>query len=173
MTESDNDSNGTFRVVDRRRFDAEGKAREGAPERTEPVRVAPLPAPAPASAREPVAAPASPRPPSPAPPRQPEPPPSAMPMPDPHADPGAMDFISFCASLGTNALAAMGAIPEAAARGMPVDLELAREYIDILGMLQTKTRGNLTRDEDAMLQRLLADLRLNFVELSKRRPGRS
>ena len=96
-----------------------------------------------------------------------------MPMPDPHADPGAMDFISFCASLGTNALAAMGAIPEAAARGMPVDLELAREYIDILGMLQTKTRGNLTRDEDAMLQRLLADLRLNFVELSKRRSGRS
>ena len=77
-------------------------------------------------------------------------------------------FMSFVASLATNALAAMGALPEAKARGLPVNIELAREYIDILAMLEDKTRGNLAREEESTLHRMVTELRMNYLELAKR-----
>ncbi|HYV05968.1 MAG TPA: DUF1844 domain-containing protein, partial [Blastocatellia bacterium] len=52
---------------------------------------------------------------------------------------------------------------------LPVDLESARHLIDMLGMLQTKTRGNLTAEEDSLLENILADLRMQFVAVSKGR----
>lgn len=51
----------------------------------------------------------------------------------------------------------------------PVDVEAARHLIDMLGMLQTKTRGNLTAEEDNLLENILADLRMQFVAASKGR----
>jgi hypothetical protein len=51
----------------------------------------------------------------------------------------------------------------------PVDLESGRHLIDMLGMLQTKTRGNLTAEEENLLENVLADLRMQFVAISKRR----
>jgi hypothetical protein len=51
----------------------------------------------------------------------------------------------------------------------PVDLEAARHLIDLLGVLQQKTRGNLTAEEDNMVENALAGLRMKFVELSGRR----
>jgi hypothetical protein len=78
-----------------------------------------------------------------------------------------IDFMTFVASLGATALAALGALPKGAAGDIPENTDLAREYIDILGMLQAKTRGNLTREEEASLQRLLTDLRLQFVEKTR------
>ena len=83
-----------------------------------------------------------------------------------------MDFMAFIASLATNALAALGALPREQAQGMPVNPELAREYIDIIAMLQQKTRGNLSPPEEQALQRILTDLRINFVEQARRASGR-
>lgn len=94
--------------------------------------------------------------------REPKTPPAAGPE-------SRIDFLTFAASLATNALAAMGALPEAEAQGLPKSPELAREYIEILAMLQQKTRGNLTRQEEQALQQLLTELRMQFVELGKRR----
>ena len=47
-----------------------------------------------------------------------------------------------------------------------VDLELGKHWIDVLGMLQKKTEGNLTAQEKQMLESLLSDLRMQFVSLS-------
>jgi uncharacterized protein DUF1844 len=51
----------------------------------------------------------------------------------------------------------------------PVDLEAARHMIDMLGLLEEKTRGNLVPDEARMLETVLADLRVQFVALSRGR----
>jgi len=51
-----------------------------------------------------------------------------------------------------------------------VDLELGKHWIDVLGMLQKKTTGNLTAQEKQMLESLLADLRMQFVSLSNTTP---
>ncbi len=46
------------------------------------------------------------------------------------------------------------------------NLELAKNSIDILGMLESKTKGNLSEDEEKFLQQILTQLRMNFVEES-------
>ncbi len=83
------------------------------------------------------------------------------------ASPKTSDFLQFIASLATQAMAALGALPPAQARGMPVDPQIAREYIDIIAMLQTRTQGNLSPEEDQALQRLLAELRRGYAEASR------
>ncbi len=50
----------------------------------------------------------------------------------------------------------------------PVDLESARQIIDMLGMLKEKTAGNLTNEEEGLMEQVLADLRMQFVALSRR-----
>lgn len=75
-----------------------------------------------------------------------------------------MDFISFVASLATQALAALGALPEARAQGMPVSIEMAREYIEIIAMLQEKTRGNLSLEEQRLIENSLTELRFRYVQ---------
>ncbi len=47
------------------------------------------------------------------------------------------------------------------------DLDLARTDIDLLGLLQDKTRGNLTGDEERLLSQALTDLRMRYVEVTK------
>ncbi len=151
-----------FRVVDRRRFTSEGEAREGAPPESasspEPVRPAPE-APRRESREQPPQAQqqkgrGDPR--------------QAAPEPQPEQQ-GGIDFLAFCASLATNALAAMGALPEHEARGLPRSPELAREYIEILAMLQQKTRGNLSRQEEQALTQMVSELKMHFVETTRRR----
>ena len=51
----------------------------------------------------------------------------------------------------------------------PVDLEAARHWIDMLGMLEEKTRGNLTEEEASVLENVLAYLRMQFVGASRKR----
>jgi len=48
-----------------------------------------------------------------------------------------------------------------------VNLELAKMFIDQLGMIQEKTRGNLTKEEEAVLKNTLSNLQMAFVEVSK------
>lgn len=77
--------------------------------------------------------------------------------------PPPITFGTFALSLGTSALVHLGEIPENEGGEVRVDLELARQTIDLLGMLAEKTKGNLTREEDDMLRNLLTDLRMRFV----------
>jgi hypothetical protein len=154
MSEEEQEKKG-FRVVDKRRFNSEGETRADAPERPEP-----LPQPAAPPRQAPPAQRADARGPSAAPPGD-----SAQARQQQQR--GGMDFISFVASLATQALAALGALPEARAQGMPVSIEMAREYIEIIAMLQDKTRGNLSREEDAALQRVMTELRMVYVEVTQ------
>ena len=77
------------------------------------------------------------------------------------------DFASLVVSLGSSALFHLGLVPDPTT-GEPgtVDLPLARQTIDLVEVLQEKTRGNLDDDEEQLLQSLLTDLRMRYVEKS-------
>lgn len=79
-----------------------------------------------------------------------------------------INFSTFILSLSTQALAHLGEIPDPFTQQVSADLPAARQVIDILGMLQEKTRGNLDPAEAKLVEGLLYDLRLRFVEHSKR-----
>jgi Domain of unknown function (DUF1844) len=73
-----------------------------------------------------------------------------------------VSFSSFIASLGTQVLMQLGIIP--APEGFPVDREGARQSIEILGMLDLKTKGNLSPDETALLRDVLHSARMAFIQ---------
>lgn len=85
---------------------------------------------------------------------------------------GGLDFSSFILSVGASALMAMGGahVPGLPLQGSapPVDLAQARELIDLLGMLEEKTKGNLSPEESELLQQTLYTLRIKFIETSKK-----
>ena len=68
-----------------------------------------------------------------------------------------VDFNLFVLSLNTSALMHLGEAPETDDRAQP-NLALARHTIDMLGVLEEKTRGNLTGDEERLLDRLLGEV---------------
>ncbi len=82
------------------------------------------------------------------------------PAPDDH---DAFDFSSFIISLATQALMQLGAMQPPSGVSVPIDKEAAKQTIDILTMLHHKTRGNLERDEDRLLQEILHNVRLSYV----------
>ncbi len=73
------------------------------------------------------------------------------------------DFSLLLSSLSMQALMALGEVPNPATGEPHADLEQARYLIDILGMLQEKTHGNLTAEESALLEDLLYELRMKYV----------
>ncbi len=75
-----------------------------------------------------------------------------------------INFTTFVVSLGSSALVHMGHAPHPESGKTEKNLVLAKQTIDILGMLEQKTRGNLDRDEGELLESMLFDLRLRFVE---------
>ncbi len=79
---------------------------------------------------------------------------------------GPIDFYTFVLSLGSSAFVHLGDAPHPETDRSEVNLVLAKHTIDILGMLQEKTRGNLTPEEEKFLENLLSDLRLRFVARS-------
>ena len=83
--------------------------------------------------------------------------------------PPPVDFTGFVLSLATSALYHMGFVgdPEHDQPSPEPDLPLARQTIDTLEMLQHKTRGNLDAEEDHLLEGVLYELHLRFVEASK------
>ena len=157
-----------FKVTDRRLFNADGSPRDLPPEeKPEPTVVATQEAaakPAPAPAPEPEATPA-----------EPEVPPAAAdaaPEDDEEfseedlaeaRDPAS--FVSFVMSIASNAASALGMMEHPVTHQREVDIELGKHWIDVLGMLQKKTEGNLTPQEKRMLEGLLADLRMQYVSL--------
>jgi hypothetical protein len=97
------------------------------------------------------------------------PPPSPAPDGAPGAAPTlpAVDFHTFVLSLGSSALLHLGELEHPDVGAPQRDLSLAKHTIDILVMLEEKTRGNLTPAEEKLIGSLLYDLRLRYVEAQK------
>lgn len=83
--------------------------------------------------------------------------------------PDGVDFATFLLSLGMSARIHMGSVPDPLSGKTEQNLEIARQNIDLLLVLRDKTRGNLNPDEAAMMERLLADVQMEFVKISKSR----
>ena len=155
----------TFKVTDRRLFNADGSPRDLPPEEK--------PEPEAAVAAEAAAA---------------APAPAAEATPEPEVSASAAEespaaaeeefteedladardptsFVSFLMSIASNAASALGMMEHPVTHQRDVDVELGKHWIDVLGMLQKKTEGNLTPQEKRMLEGLLADLRMQYVSL--------
>jgi hypothetical protein len=78
-----------------------------------------------------------------------------------------VDFATFVLSLSHSALMHLGEAPNPETGSVEQSLPLARQTIDLIAMLEEKTRGNLTGDEERLIGQILFDLRMRFVELSK------
>jgi hypothetical protein len=84
-------------------------------------------------------------------------------MPDPN-----VNFASFVLSLAATAAVHFGdRLEPGESEPGPVDLQAASQMIDILALLEEKTRGNLTAEERQLLDQILYELRMRFVEASK------
>ncbi len=81
-------------------------------------------------------------------------------------EPG-VSFSEFVLGLGANAAHLMGSDDDALEVAPRADLASAAQFIDALIMLQEKTRGNLTEDEQKLLDSLLYDLRMRYLELAQ------
>jgi hypothetical protein len=79
-------------------------------------------------------------------------------------------FINFLMSIASNAAASLGMMEHPVTGERGVDLQLAKHWIDVLGMLQQKTRGNLAPQEQQIFEGLLSDLRMQFVSLTNTAP---
>lgn len=80
---------------------------------------------------------------------------------------GAVNFSMFVQTLAHQAMMGLGIVPWPDSKIIKQDLNLARETIDLLDILKTKTAGNLDKDEEALLSGLLYQLRVAFVEISQ------
>lgn len=151
----ENDESGrqpSFKVQDRRRFSATGEAREDVEE--SPAAPPPTDAAPPRDAQQTTAQP------------------SAQHA-EPHGAAGAeagaeISFASFIFSLSTQALVHLGEMPDPVDGSSHVNLEGARQIIDILAILGDKTRGNLDAAEASLLESALYDLRMRYVDRARR-----
>lgn len=111
-----------------------------------------------------------------APPPKAEAPKQDMPVASPSGEavqePGLpVTFSSFVFSLGTSALMLMGERLDPRQPQVPMNLGQAKEIIDILSVLESKTKGNLTTEEQAVLDDLLYALRIKYVDLASGKPA--
>jgi hypothetical protein len=143
MTEEEEKREGKgFTVQDRRRFSPEtGEARENSPERSETVEGAASAAGSRAQSRTASSDDT----------RLPE-----------------INFSTFVISLSTQALMHLGEIANPLSGKEERDIPVAKQMIDILGMLNEKTRGNLDNSEAKLMEEILFDLRMKYVEAVKR-----
>ena len=149
MSETEEEQH-VVKVKDRRRFNIDGSIREGFEKEPEPVREEP-------KAIDPVET-TSPE------PEQIE----SAGISESEEIPGAEDpasFVNFLSTLATNAAAALGAMPHPATGQRQLDLDSGKYWLDVLGMLRDKTKGNLHPQEARLLDGLLADLRMQYVKL--------
>lgn len=132
-----------FTVQDRRRFSPEtGEAREDAAEAQEAANQA---SPQTTTAQERVEGAAQ---------------PNALPE---------IDFSTFVISLSTQVLMHLGEIANPVSGKVEADISVAKQMIDILAMLNEKTRGNLNANEAQLMEGILFDLRMKYVEAVKKR----
>ncbi len=79
----------------------------------------------------------------------------------------SLDFTTFVLSMSHSALTHLGDAPHPEDGKIDKNLPMAKQTIDLLSLLETKTKGNLTGDEERILGQILYDLRIRYVELSK------
>jgi hypothetical protein len=132
-----------FKVVDRRSFSVDGTPREGDAAADERRQEPPRPA---------VATPST----------------QFEAEPEEDLVEGATDFETLVSYLSTTALFQLGLLAGPSGERIPADLLNAQRTINLLEVLQDKTRGNLTSDEERVLEATLYELRLGFVEVDKR-----
>lgn len=93
-------------------------------------------------------------------------------QPDPERDEPAINFPAFVLSLAHTAAVHFGDVPDpVTGQTAEQNLPAAQQMIDILALLEEKTRGNLTAEERQLIDQLLYELRLRFVEVSKSGPS--
>lgn len=132
----------SFKVQDRRRFSASGEAREEVAEEHGTA----------AQVEQP----------------QSHPPPPSETHSGPSAEAaGEITFASFIFSLSTQALVHLGEVPDPVDGTTRVNLEGARQIIDILAMLAEKTIGNRDAAESSLLESALYDLRMRYVDRAR------
>ena len=78
-----------------------------------------------------------------------------------------MNFMTFILSFATSAQIQLGLIPSPVSNQIEEDLTLAKQTIDVLGMLQEKTKGNLDDSERKLLEQALYELRMLYIEKDK------
>ncbi len=77
-------------------------------------------------------------------------------------------FFQLVVSLQAGAMQQMGKIASPITGKVERNLDMAKNSIDLIGMLQTKTAGNLTQDEKKLIDHVLYELRLNYVDEAKK-----
>jgi hypothetical protein len=77
-----------------------------------------------------------------------------------------INFINFMLSLATSALMQLGEIQDPMTKETVKNLPLAKQTIDLVAMLMEKTKGNLTPDEEKLMEQILYDLRMRYVRAS-------
>jgi len=153
----------SFKVIDRRLFNTEGEIRDEAvreerrKQETEPAPASPLGSSAPAAQKRDTAAKSSQKPESPQ-------PADAAPSEQPKPSRGFQMLINFVAQ---NAAMLLGAYPDPRSGQSMVDLEAARELIDMLDALREASRGNLAHDDERLLLDVLGSLKLSYMEMTK------
>ncbi|MGE4232451.1 MAG: DUF1844 domain-containing protein [Bacteriovoracia bacterium] len=78
-----------------------------------------------------------------------------------------LDFTTFVLSISSAAMMGLGLVPRGPDQKTEVDLELAKQNIDLLELVKEKTKNNLTQDEQKLLEGLLYETRMRFVEVQK------
>lgn len=79
-----------------------------------------------------------------------------------------IDLTTFILSISSAAFMGLGIAPPGVALETKVDLDLARQNIDLLELIWEKTKGNRTAEEDRLLEQLLFETRMRFVEVQKK-----
>jgi hypothetical protein len=80
-----------------------------------------------------------------------------------------IDFATFVVSLSHSGFVHLGDMADPGGAQLAPNLPLARQTIDLLALLEEKTRGNLTGEEERLLSASLHDLRIRFVEVSQKK----
>ena len=84
----------------------------------------------------------------------------------------AITFVGFVLSLAHTAAVHLGDVPDpVSGQTGQVNLQAAQQMIEILALLEEKTRGNLSAEERQLLEQIVYELRLRFVEVSKQGPA--
>jgi hypothetical protein len=141
MAGEDSSSSG-FKVVDRRPFAADGSLKEDVPAEEKKVEAAPE------QERSTLTEPQS--------------------EPRGQYEDDSRGFETLVSYLSTTAMFQLGLIPGPSGEHIPADMPNAQRTIDLLEVLQEKTKGNLTLGESRLLEDVLYDLRMSFVQMQKR-----
>ncbi len=82
-----------------------------------------------------------------------------------------LDFCTYILSLASSAMVTMGKVPAPGESESHADLIAAKQIIDILGILEEKTKNNLSTAEEKLLSSVLYDLRIQFVDANATKPA--